>query len=152
MADFTLPELGENVTSGDVLRVLVNPGDTLATGQVVLELETDKATIEVPSPVDGRVAEVYVKVGDKIDVGQLVLRVNEEGTVPAGPGRRVPDGEAPGSVETGGAAPGVGEGSAAPSVRRLARELGVDIADVPGSERAVPGGLVERASVATESA
>ena len=54
MTDFTLPELGENITAGDVLRVLVKPGDTLAKDQPVLELETDKATIEVPSSVAGR--------------------------------------------------------------------------------------------------
>jgi pyruvate dehydrogenase E2 component (dihydrolipoamide acetyltransferase) len=53
--DFTLPELGENVASGDVLRVLVKVGDTVAKDQPVLELETDKATIEVPSSVAGRV-------------------------------------------------------------------------------------------------
>ena len=53
--DFTLPELGENITAGDVLRVLVKPGDTIAKDQPVLELETDKATIEVPSSVAGQV-------------------------------------------------------------------------------------------------
>ena len=52
--DFNLPELGENDQAGDVLRVLVKPGDTLAKDQPVLELETDKATIEVPSSVAGR--------------------------------------------------------------------------------------------------
>ena len=54
MPDFTLPELGENITAGDVLRVLVKPGDTLDKDQPVLELETDKATIEVPSSLAGR--------------------------------------------------------------------------------------------------
>jgi len=52
--DFNLPELGENVSAGDVLRILVKPGDTLAKDQPVLELETDKATIEVPSSVAAR--------------------------------------------------------------------------------------------------
>src|SRR3981189_2446046 len=75
MADFTLPELGENVTAGDVLRVLVKPGDTVAKDQTVLELETDKATIEVPSSVAGRVTAVSVKAGDKVKVGQVVLTV-----------------------------------------------------------------------------
>ena len=87
MADFTLPELGENVTSGDVLRVLVKPGDTVARDQTVLELETDKATIEVPSSVAGRVTAVSVKAGDKVKVGQLVLSV-EDG---AGKGARALD-------------------------------------------------------------
>ena len=77
MADFTLPELGENIAAGDVLRVLVNPGDTLTKDQPVLELETDKATIEVPSSVAGQVKEVKVKAGDKVKVGQAILSVED---------------------------------------------------------------------------
>ena len=77
MADFTLPELGENIAAGDVLRVLVNPGDTIAKDQAVLELETDKATIEVPSSVAGTVKEVKVKAGDKVKVGQAILSVDD---------------------------------------------------------------------------
>src|SRR3979411_2012217 len=83
MADFTLPELGENVTSGDVLRVLVKPGDTVTKDQTVLELETDKATIEVPSSVAGRVTTVSVKPGDKVKVGQVVLSVEDGAGKPA---------------------------------------------------------------------
>ena len=59
--DFLLPELGEQVPGGDVLRILVKPGDTIAKDQPVLELETDKATIEVPSSVAGTITEVKVK-------------------------------------------------------------------------------------------
>jgi pyruvate dehydrogenase E2 component (dihydrolipoyllysine-residue acetyltransferase) len=77
--DFTLPELGENVTAGDVLRVLVKPGDTVAKDQPVLELETDKATIEVPSSVAGQVRDVKVKEGDKVTVGQAILTVDDGG-------------------------------------------------------------------------
>jgi pyruvate dehydrogenase E2 component (dihydrolipoamide acetyltransferase) len=73
--EFKLPELGENVTAGDVVRVLVNVGDTIAKDQPILELETDKATIEVPSSVSGTVGEVRVKQGDKVKVGQVVLIV-----------------------------------------------------------------------------
>ena len=65
--EFTLPSLGENITGGDVLRVLVKPGDTIEEEQPVVELETDKATIEVPSSVAGVVKEVRVKEGDKLD-------------------------------------------------------------------------------------
>ncbi len=75
--DFTLPELGENITAGDVLRVLVKPGDTLEKDQPVVELETDKATIEVPSSVAGQVKEVKVKAGDKVKVGQAILSVED---------------------------------------------------------------------------
>jgi pyruvate dehydrogenase E2 component (dihydrolipoamide acetyltransferase) len=76
MTDFTLPELGENVASGDVLRVLVKAGDVITKDQPVLELETDKATIEVPSSVAGRVKEIKVKAGDKVTVGQSILAVD----------------------------------------------------------------------------
>ena len=73
--DFTLPELGENISAGDVLRVLVKPGDTIEKEQAVLELETDKATIEVPSSVAGLVKEVKVKAGDKVSQGTVIALV-----------------------------------------------------------------------------
>jgi pyruvate dehydrogenase E2 component (dihydrolipoamide acetyltransferase) len=85
--DFTLPELGENVTAGDVLRVLVKPGDTLTKDQPVLELETDKATIEVPSSVAGQVKEIKVKAGDKVKVGQAILSVEESGGAQPAPAK-----------------------------------------------------------------
>jgi pyruvate dehydrogenase E2 component (dihydrolipoamide acetyltransferase) len=77
--EFKLPELGENVTAGDVVRVLVKQGDDLQKDQPVLELETDKATIEVPSSVSGTVATINVKAGDKVKVGQAILTVDEKG-------------------------------------------------------------------------
>src|SRR5437868_4133442 len=84
LTDFTLPELGENISAGDVLRVLVKPGDAIAMEQPVLELETDKATIEVPSSVAGTVGEIKVKQGDKVKVGQVILTVTEGGEAKAG--------------------------------------------------------------------
>ena len=77
MTEFKVPELGESVAGGDVMRVMVNPGDTVARDQPVLELETDKATIEVPSSVAGTVKEVHVKKGDKVTVGAVVFTVDE---------------------------------------------------------------------------
>ncbi|MBI4265307.1 MAG: 2-oxo acid dehydrogenase subunit E2 [Acidobacteria bacterium] len=79
MADFKVPELGENITTGDVTRVLVNVGDTIAREQPVIELETDKATIEVPSSVAGKVTDIKVRAGDKVKVGAVILTVEEEG-------------------------------------------------------------------------
>jgi pyruvate dehydrogenase E2 component (dihydrolipoamide acetyltransferase) len=79
VTEFKVPELGENVAGGDVMRVMVNPGDTVARDQPVLELETDKATIEVPSTVAGTVKEVRVKKGDKINVGAVVFTVDDTG-------------------------------------------------------------------------
>ncbi len=80
--EFKIPELGENITAGDVVRVLVNPGDTIAKDQPVLELETDKATIEVPSSVSGTVKDIKVKQGDKVKVGQTVLTVDDGAAQP----------------------------------------------------------------------
>ena len=79
MQEFKVPELGENVEQGDVTRVLVKVGDTIAKDQSVLELETDKATIEVPSSVAGLVKEIKVKQGDKVKVGSVILTVDENG-------------------------------------------------------------------------
>src|SRR5438132_9645879 len=73
--EFVLPELGEGMESGDVLQVLVNVGDTITEEQPVLELETDKAVVEVPAPVSGTVKAIHVQAGDKAAVGQLLLTV-----------------------------------------------------------------------------
>jgi pyruvate dehydrogenase E2 component (dihydrolipoamide acetyltransferase) len=75
IAEFRLPELGENIESGDVVRVAVQAGDEVTEGQTVLELETDKAVVEVPSPMAGTVGEVSAKVGQKLKVGDLVMTV-----------------------------------------------------------------------------
>ena len=87
--DMKLPELGENIEGGDVLRVMVKPGDAIKKDQPVLELETDKATIEVPSSADGVVKEVKVKPGEKVKVGQTIFIVDENGAgaAPAESGR-----------------------------------------------------------------
>lgn len=74
-AEFKLPELGENIDSGDVVRVSVQPGEEVVMGQTVLELETDKAVVEVPSTVAGKVSEVKVKVGQKVKVGDVIFTV-----------------------------------------------------------------------------
>ena len=71
--EFKLPELGENVSSGDLVRVMVKPGDTVSEGQPVIELETDKAVIEVPSSVSGKVQEVKVQQGQKLKVGATIF-------------------------------------------------------------------------------
>ena len=167
--DFKLPELGENITSGDVLHVLVKPGDRIAKDQPVVELETDKATIEVPSSVAGTVTAVNVKAGDKVKVGQAILTVDAaaapapasapKADTPAAPvtaAAVAPDHEPDENDEelplprvrrgevvdiSRGARPQAEPAPsddqppapAAPSVRKMARELGVDIHDVPGT-------------------
>ncbi|MBN1992299.1 MAG: 2-oxo acid dehydrogenase subunit E2 [Anaerolineae bacterium] len=81
--EFKLPELGENMESGDIVAVLVAVGDTVAVDQPVLELETDKATIEVPSTVSGVVKEIFVKEGGQAQVGQVIFTVDADGKTPA---------------------------------------------------------------------
>src|ERR1700694_4235453 len=74
--EFKLPELGENIEQGDLVRLMIAPGSTVSTGQSVMELETDKAVVEVPSSVSGTVQEIRVKEGDKIKVGQVIFTVD----------------------------------------------------------------------------
>ena len=73
--EFVLPELGEGIEAGDVVQVLVSVGDSITEEQPVLELETDKAVVEVPAPVSGTVKAIHVQAGDKAAVGQLLLTV-----------------------------------------------------------------------------
>ena len=83
---FNIPNLGDGIKGGDVLNVLVKVGDTVAKDQGVLELETDKATIEVPSSVAGTVTEIKVKAGDKVTIGQgviVLVRAASGGRAPA---------------------------------------------------------------------
>jgi pyruvate dehydrogenase E2 component (dihydrolipoyllysine-residue acetyltransferase) len=132
VTDFTLPELGENVASGDVLRVLVKAGDVITKDQPVLELETDKATIEVPSSVAGRVKEIKVKAGDKVTVGQSILAVDAD-AAPGEEGQPAP--EAP---QQRAAAPP----SAAPPADRSAAGANTSAKvpdDEPGLEQHVEG-------------
>lgn len=169
--EFKVPELGEGVEKGDVVRVMVKAGDVLKVDQPVFELETDKATIEVPSTIAGTITDVQIKQGDKVKPGQVVLTVTEgpESRVPS-PESRVPGPEAAApapraaaavvNIESARPAPAPAPvaapppvaslepaGSvvpAAPSVRRFARELGIDIAQVAGTG---PGGRIGQEDV-----
>ena len=71
--DFKLPELGENIDSGDVVNVLVHEGDAIAANDGVIELETDKAVVEIPCPHAGKVTKIHVSKGDTVKVGQALL-------------------------------------------------------------------------------
>ena len=75
MTEFKLPELGENVHQGDLVRLMIAPGATVSEGQPVMELETDKAVVEVPSSVSGKVKDVLVKQGEKVQVGQVIFTI-----------------------------------------------------------------------------
>ncbi|MGC2534017.1 MAG: biotin/lipoyl-containing protein, partial [Candidatus Sulfotelmatobacter sp.] len=73
--EFKLPALGENIEQGDLVRLMIAPGATVSEGQAVMELETDKAVVEVPSSVSGKVQEILVKEGEKVKVGQVIFTV-----------------------------------------------------------------------------
>jgi pyruvate dehydrogenase E2 component (dihydrolipoamide acetyltransferase) len=85
VAEFKLPDLGENIESGEVINILVSVGDTLSEDQPVIELETDKAVIEVPSSVSGTITEILVSKGDQAAVGQVLIKVDGDTSTGAQP-------------------------------------------------------------------
>ena len=99
--EFALPELGEGIEEADVLRVLVSPGDAVEVEQGVIEVETEKATLEVPAPAAGRIGEVRVASGETIRVGQVIVTIEESGagaaeeSAPAAPEAAAPEAAAP---------------------------------------------------------
>jgi pyruvate dehydrogenase E2 component (dihydrolipoamide acetyltransferase) len=184
-SEFKLPELGENIAQGDLVRLMISPGAKISEGQPVMELETDKAVVEVPSSVSGVVKEIKVKEGEKVKVGQVIFTL--EGGTPAQSeaartrtapvehvsgqhGARLafqaairaegkteeqalpPDQPQPAPqafsmpVQLGKVAGTEHRQAipAAPSVRRLAREVGVDIYEVKGTG---PGGRISEEDV-----
>ena len=172
-SDFRLPELGENIDQGDLVRLMISPGSKVSEGQPVMELETDKAVVEVPSSVTGTVKEIQVKEGEKIKVGQVIFTLEGGASAPPEKAKHAPvehiseqhearvsvqaaieaEGKTPAQVflpdqpqpyapkafampEQLGKVAGTehrAPAPAAPHVRRLAREVGVDIYDVKGS-------------------
>ncbi len=149
--DLLLPALGENLDKGTVTKVLVKAEDTITKGQNILELETDKAVLEVPSPEAGVIKEILVKSGDVIKVGQPVFKILSGATASAKPQPQPKAGQpsaekaasvsTPQAVKAAEAAPVTTTGhppvrknlAAAPSVRLFAREIGIDLGQVTGS-------------------
>ena len=74
--DFALPELGEGIEEADVLKILVTPGESISLDHPLIEIETEKATIEVPAPQDGSINKILVAVGDTIKVGQVIVTID----------------------------------------------------------------------------
>ena len=139
---FALPDLGEGLTEAEIVKVLVNEGDVIAEDAPLLEVETDKATVEIPSPFGGRVARVHVQPGQTVKVGEVLVTFDESVAAPAGRGRGPATTAAIGTdvVSRGAAvATRVGPVPATPATRRLARELGVDLGTVRAT---APGGRV----------
>ncbi len=160
LIEFRLPELGEGIESGQVIEVLVSPGDRVTLEQPLLEVETDKAAVEIPSPADGTIVDVLVSAGDTVEISQVLVKIDGETE-----GEETPEDDAPPLEEkteeptateksaqerkpakeekkpsppraprTDSVAPsGPLKVAAAPSVRRLARELGVELGSVSGT-------------------
>ncbi len=133
MTDFPLPPMGEGLYEVELVRWLVEPGDAVRRGQALMEVLSDKATMEVPSPFAGTIAETLPAVGTKIKVGEVVLKYESaspasEPTAPAAVELRLPPPE-----------PAKTAPAAAPSVRHLARKFAIDLTRVRGSG---PGGRI----------
>jgi pyruvate dehydrogenase E2 component (dihydrolipoamide acetyltransferase)/2-oxoisovalerate dehydrogenase E2 component (dihydrolipoyl transacylase) len=136
--DFRVPELGEGVYEAELVAWQVKPGDTVKRGQTLMEVLTDKATMEVPSPFAGTVTALRAQPGQQIKVGDVVLAYEPAGQEEAAPASRLPE-PAPAASGNGNgavvrsAAPLPATVRAAPSVRQMARKLGIDLTTVHGS-------------------
>lgn len=158
-----LPEISENVDSGDVINLLVQVGDWVEKDQPLVELETEKASFEVPSPVKGKVTEVLIQEGQTVNVGQVIMKIDTEAkaeaekpkeaapkeekkATPAEKPQREEKAPPPKKEERPAPPPrrpmhedkpkAGAPVAAAPSVRQLARELGIDIAEVTATGEA----------------
>ncbi|WP_136717079.1 dihydrolipoamide acetyltransferase family protein [Halorientalis salina] len=145
--EFKLPDVGEGVAEGEIVQWLVEPGDTVSEDQPVAEVETDKAVVEVPSPVNGTVKELRAEAGEVVPVGEVIIVFETDGEEPSDVdvGPEATDDEAEPEADDEASDAG-GRVFAAPSARRLARELGIDIGTVEGSG---PGGRVTEQDVRT---
>ncbi|MBI3378121.1 MAG: 2-oxo acid dehydrogenase subunit E2 [Nitrospirae bacterium] len=145
--DFVLPDLGEGITEGEIRRWLVKEGDAVEEHQTVLEIETDKAVVEVPSPKKGKVLKINKNIGDIAKVGEVLMTISEAGeAVEEKPKAE----ERPKSVSVVGVLPEEEEEIlATPAVRALAKELGVKLESIKGSG---PGGSITKDDVTEASA
>src|SRR5438552_16394505 len=84
---FALPDLGEGLTEAEIVKVLVGEGDVVAEDAPLLEVETDKATVEIPSPFAGRVARVHIQPGQTVKVGEVLVTFDDSSVASAGQGR-----------------------------------------------------------------
>jgi pyruvate dehydrogenase E2 component (dihydrolipoamide acetyltransferase) len=137
---FVLPDLGEGLTEAEIVKVLVREGDVIQEDAPLIEVETDKASVEIPSPMSGRVAKIHVEAGQTVKVGSVLVTFDDAGA--AADGRGAPpsetvDAHPAGSADAASAR--TGPAPATPSTRRLARELGVDLRTVAATG---PGGRV----------
>jgi len=148
---FKLPDLGEGITEGEIRKWLVKEGDSIEEHQTVLEIETDKAVVEVPSPKKGKILKMNKEEGDIAKVGEVLMTIAEEGEAieekPKAEETAVE--ERPKSVSVVGVLPEEEEGIlATPAARALAKDLGVKLETIKGSG---PGGSITKEDVTKAS-
>lgn len=127
MYEFKLPDVGEGIHEAEILKWLVNVGQTVRRDQPILEIQTDKAVVEIPSPLAGAITEIRVEAGTMAHVGDVLVVIEADGEHPAAKAQAAPEIKTPGIAGPGQRV------LAAPAVRKLALELGVDLAQVSGS-------------------
>jgi pyruvate/2-oxoglutarate dehydrogenase complex dihydrolipoamide acyltransferase (E2) component len=133
---FRLPDLGEGLTEGEVARWLVSEGQEIREDDPLVEIQTDKATVDIPSPYEGTVLRILVAEGAVVPVGTELVLIGESGETVATPAAAEPSdtvsrGESAATRETASDRPA--RVQATPVVRRIAQELGVDLAAVEGT-------------------
>ncbi len=141
--EFKLPDLGEGLTEGEIARWLVTEGQELAEDDPLVEIQTDKTTVEIPSPAAGTVTKILVGEGEVVPVGTVLVVIGGEATTPAAASPTPPAGrESVPVTQTRSGEPG--RVQATPIVRRIAQELGVDLASLSGTG---PSGRITEADV-----
>ncbi|GFZ85632.1 dihydrolipoamide acetyltransferase component of pyruvate dehydrogenase complex [Paenibacillus marchantiophytorum] len=142
--EYKFPELGEGIHEGEIVKLLVKAGDTVTDETILMEVQNDKAVVEVPCPVEGKVVAVSVKEGQVCNIGELVMTIEVTGELPAesmhhksdshaapAAAPAAPAAAAPAPAAAPAAAPSAGrEVLATPSIRKLAREKGITLAEV----------------------
>jgi len=141
--EFKLPDLGEGLTEGEIARWLVAEGDEIAEDAPLVEIQTDKTTVEIPSPAAGTVARILVAEGDVVPVGTVLVVIGDDG-VSALPLAPAPERDVAVQLRQEAPSGPVSRVQATPLVRRIAQELGVDLASVTATG---PGGRVTEADV-----
>src|SRR5881296_1241963 len=136
--EFKLPDIGEGVHEGEVVKWFVKEGDPVKENDPIVEVMTDKVTVQIPSPVTGKILQLRAKEGEVVKVGSTLVVFGEAGeavpTRPEATARPTAPPPAPARTEAPPPAPGpTGDVLAAPAVRRLAKELNVNLAAVRGS-------------------
>ncbi|HET7555758.1 MAG TPA: dihydrolipoamide acetyltransferase family protein [Gaiellaceae bacterium] len=128
--EFKLPDLGEGLTEGEIARWLVSEGQEVAEDDPLVEVQTDKTTVEIPSPAAGKVARILVEEGKVVPVGTVLVVIGEDGAAPTAEKDHQQAEPAVSAAATAPSESSAGRVRATPLVRRLADELGVDVASV----------------------